>query len=123
MGLFGVIAYAQEATGAAGAAGGAQASSLMGTVVSLLPMVLVIVLLYFMMIRPQRKRDKEMKAMISALKVGDKVVTIGGIVGKIAKIKDEYVTIETGSVGNPNEKSFIRMERSSIKEVEAKEQA
>jgi preprotein translocase subunit YajC len=120
MGLFGVIAYAQEATGAAGAA---QPSSMMGTVVSLLPMVLVIVLLYFMMIRPQRKRDKEMKAMISALKVGDKVVTIGGIVGKISKIKDEYVTIETGSVGNPNEKSFIKMERSSIKEVEAKEQA
>lgn len=86
-----------------------------------LPMIIVIVLLYFMMIRPQKKRDKEQKAMIDALKVGDKVVTIGGICGKISKIKDEYVIIESGNVGTPAEKSFIKMERDSIKSVEKKE--
>ena len=63
----------------------------MSTIVSILPLVLIIVLLYFMMIRPQRKKEKETKAMINAMKVGDKVVTIGGICGKVAKIKDEYV--------------------------------
>ncbi len=95
----------------------------LGTLISFLPMVLVIVLLYFMMIRPQRKRDKELKEMISSLKVGDKVTTIGGICGKISKIKDDYVVIETGSVGNPAERSFVKMERSAIKEVARKEQA
>lgn len=59
----------------------------MSTIVSILPLVLIIVLLYFMMIRPQRKKEKETKAMINAMKVGDKVVTIGGICGKVAKIK------------------------------------
>ena len=74
----------------------------MSTIVSILPLVLIIVLLYFMMIRPQRKKEKETKAMINAMKVGDKVVTIGGICGKVAKIKDEYVFIETGNIGTPD---------------------
>lgn len=90
-------------------------------IVSFLPMVLIIVLLYIMMIRPQRKREKETKAMINALKVGDKVVTIGGICGKVSKIKDNYVIIETGNVGTPDEKSFVKMERDSIKTVEKKQ--
>ncbi len=56
-----------------------------------------------MMIRPQRKKEKETKAMINAMKVGDKVVTIfGGICGKVAKIKDEYVFIETGNICTPD---------------------
>lgn len=90
-------------------------------VLSFLPMVLIIVLLYMMMIRPQRKREKETKAMINALKVGDKVVTIGGICGKVSKIKDNYVIIETGNIGTPDEKSFVKMERDSIKTVEKKQ--
>lgn len=90
-------------------------------IVSFLPMILIIVLLYVMMIRPQRKREKETKAMINALQVGDKVVSIGGICGKISKIKDNYVILETGNVGTPTEKSFIKMERDSIKSVEKKQ--
>ena len=89
--------------------------------VSFAPMILIIVLLYFMMIRPQRKKEKETRAMINALKVGDKVVTIGGICGKISKIKDNFVIIETGNVGTPDEKSFVKMERDSIKSVEKKQ--
>ena len=90
-------------------------------ITSMLPMILIIVMLYFMMIRPQRKKEKALKAMINALKVGDKVVTIGGICGKVSKIKDNFVIIETGNVGTPDEKSFIKMERDSIKSVEVKQ--
>ncbi len=97
----------------------AQANPVMSTVVSVLPLVLIIVLLYFMMIRPQRKREKETKAMINAMKVGDKVVTIGGICGKVAKIKDEFVFIETGNIGTQDEKSIIKMERDAVRSVEA----
>ena len=68
-----------------------------------------------MMIRPQRKKEKETKAMINAMKVGDKVVTIGGICGKVAKIKDEYVFIETGNIGTPDQKSVVKMERDAIR--------
>ena len=74
-----------------------------------------------MMIRPQRKREKETKAMINALKVGDKVVSIGGICGKVSKIKDDFVIIETGNIGTQDERSFIKMERDSIKTVETKQ--
>ena len=90
----------------------------MSTIVSILPLVLIIVLLYFMMIRPQRKKEKETKAMINAMKVGDKVVTIGGICGKVAKTKDEYVFIETGNIGTPDQKSVVKMERDAIRTVE-----
>ena len=60
----------------------------MNSIMTFLPLVLIIVLLYFMMIRPQRKKEKETRAMINAMKVGDKVVTIGGICGKVVKIKE-----------------------------------
>lgn len=77
-------AYAQTAP-----AGGAE-SSLMG----LLPIILMFVLLYFMMIRPQMKRAKDHKAMTEALAKGDEVVTSGGLLGRITKVTDAYVTLE-----------------------------
>jgi len=55
------------------------------------------VFMYFMMIRPQMKRQKETKAMLEALKVGDEVVSAGGIVGKIVKISEAYATLEIAS--------------------------
>ena len=76
-------AYAQAALGGGG-------DSLMG----FLPIILMFVLLYFLMIRPQMKRAKEQKAMIEALQKGDEVVTAGGIVGRITKLSDQYVTVE-----------------------------
>lgn len=96
-----------------------EVNPVMNMIVTILPLVLIIVLLYFMMIRPQRKREKETKAMINAMKVGDKVVTIGGICGKVAKIKDEFVFIETGNIGTQDEKSIIKMERDAVKAVES----
>lgn len=115
MNLFGITAYAQDAADAAQQTGGVAA-----LITSFLPLILIIAVFYFMLIRPQRKRDKETRAMLDALKVGDKVVTIGGICGKISKIKDSYVFIETGNIGTETEKSVIKMERSAIKSVEQK---
>jgi preprotein translocase subunit YajC len=62
--------------------------------VGLLPIVLMFVLLYFLMIRPQMKRAKEHKQMVEALQKGDEVVTAGGVVGRISKIGDAYVSLE-----------------------------
>ena len=62
--------------------------------IGLLPIVLMFVLLYFLMIRPQMKRAKETKAMVEALQKGDEVVTAGGVVGKITKLGDQYLTLE-----------------------------
>ena len=64
---------------------------------SLIPLIILLGLMYFLMIRPQNKRDKETKAMRNALQVGDEVVTIGGICGKIIKTKDETVIIQVGA--------------------------
>ena len=62
--------------------------------IGLLPIVLMFVLLYFLMIRPQMKRAKEQKAMIEALQKGDEVITAGGVLGRITKLGDAYLTIE-----------------------------
>ena len=59
-----------------------------------LPMIAIFVLFYFMLIRPQQKRAKETKAMLEALQKGDEVVAGGGIIGKISKIDESYVTLE-----------------------------
>jgi len=60
----------------------------------LLPIILMFVLLYFLMIRPQMKRAKEHKSMLDALQKGDEVVTSGGVLGRITKIGENYVTVE-----------------------------
>ena len=80
-------AFAQSAPAAAG--GGAES-----TLLSLLPLVLMFVVLYFIMIRPQMKRQKEHRAMIDALAKGDEVVVAGGIVGRISRLGDTIVHVE-----------------------------
>ena len=67
------------------------------TLISLLPLVLLIVVMYFLMIRPQKKKDKEVQAMRNSVQVGDEIVTIGGIVGKVVKTKDETIVIQIGA--------------------------
>jgi preprotein translocase subunit YajC len=76
-------AHAQAAPGSA--------QSLIGTVG---PMILIFVVFYFLLIRPQTKRVKEHKAMVSALAVGDEVVTSGGILGKVTEAGDQFLTVE-----------------------------
>ena len=86
-------AFAQAAPAAAVATG----DSIQSTMMSLLPLVLMFVVLYFIMIRPQMKRQKEAKAMIDALAKGDEVVISGGVLGKISKIGETYLGVEVSS--------------------------
>ncbi|MGI6004654.1 MAG: preprotein translocase subunit YajC [Christensenellales bacterium] len=74
-----------------------EGSEFLSTVMSLVPILLIVVLFYFFMIRPQRKRDKAVKEMLSKIGPGDKIVTIGGIYGKVVRAKDDIITIEVGS--------------------------
>ena len=74
--------------------------------------VAIIAIFYFLLIRPQKKQEKKTREMLAALQVGDEVVSIGGIKGKIRKIKDDYVVIETGA-----DKTPIEFEKSAIKTV------
>lgn len=83
-------AYAQAASGADG-----------NQLMSLLPIVLMFVILYFLMIRPQQKRAKEQKSMLEGLQKGDEVITLGGVVGRIVKVSDAgYLTLEVGQAGD-----------------------
>ena len=82
-------AFAQSAPAAAGDAG----SSLL----SLLPLVLMFVVLYFIMIRPQMKRQKEHTAMVEAIAKGDEVVIGGGVVGRVAKVGESYLGVEVAN--------------------------
>ena len=65
-----------------------------GDLMSFLPIVAIFALFYFMLIRPQMKATKTQKAMIDALKAGDEVATAGGVIGKVTKVGDNYVSIE-----------------------------
>ncbi len=65
-----------------------------GGLMSFLPLVLMFVVLYFIMIRPQMKRQKETRAMLEALAVGDEIVTVGGILGKVTSMKDQILMVE-----------------------------
>jgi preprotein translocase subunit YajC len=73
------------------------ASSTESSLYSMLPLVLMFVVLYFVMIRPQMKRQKEAKAMMEALAKGDEVVTSGGMLGKITKLGETFVHIEAAT--------------------------
>jgi preprotein translocase subunit YajC len=80
-------AYAQTA------AGGDMSSSLM----SMLPLVLMFVVLYFIMIRPQMKRQKEHKTMLEALAKGDEIATSGGLIGRVTRLGDNYLGVEVAN--------------------------
>lgn len=67
------------------------------TLIQLLPLVLLIVIMYFLLIRPQKKRERTITQMRNNLSIGDEIITIGGICGRIVKIKEETLTIEVGT--------------------------
>ena len=72
------------------------AAAIVSIIGSLLPMILIFVVFYFLMIRPQRKKDKQVKEMLNNLKKDDRVCTIGGIYGTIMNIKDDTITLAVG---------------------------
>jgi len=74
-----------------------------------LPIILMFVVLYFLMIRPQMKRNKEHRQMLEALKKGDEVITAGGLVAKVTKVGDGYVSIEVGRQGEQPIEMHIEM--------------
>jgi preprotein translocase subunit YajC len=88
-----IISSAFAQTAPAAAAGGDMQSTLM----SMLPLLLMFAVLYFVMIRPQMKKQKEHRAMIEALAKGDEVVTAGGLLGKVSKIGEAYIGVELAS--------------------------
>lgn len=98
-------AFAQTAPAAA--AGGDMQSSLM----SMLPLVLMFVVLYFVMIRPQMKKQKEHRSMIDALAKGDEVATAGGVLGKVTKLGDNHLGLEVASGVE------IQIQRSAVVQV------
>lgn len=78
-----------------------QASSSSGTISSIVIMVAMVAIFYFLLIRPQRKKDKAVKNMLDSLKVGDRICTIGGIYGTITNMKNDTVTLSIGGQQNP----------------------
>ncbi len=100
-------AFAQTAPAAA--TGGVE--SMFGSLGQLLPLVLMFVVLYFIMIRPQMKRQKEHKSMIDALAKGDEVVVAGGLIGRVAKMGETMLNVE---VANGVE---LQVQRSAVVQV------
>lgn len=84
---------------------------------TLIPLILLILVMYFLIIRPQKKREKEVNAMRSNLHVGDEIITIGGICGKIVKTKEETIVIQVGA----EKVKFEVMRWSVSKVVDSKE--
>lgn len=98
---------------ATGAAGAEEMNGILVFLIQFGTLILLFGIMYFILIRPQRKKEKETREMINNAIVGDKVITIGGIAGKIVNIKDDEFTIETGV-----ERTKITVKKWSIKEVD-----
>ena len=85
-------------------------------IASLVPLILVFLIMYFLLIRPQQKKLKEHQAMVAALRRGDQVVTSGGIVGRVTRVKDSENEVEVEIAPNVN----VRVVRSTIQTVVSK---
>ena len=100
--IFGIATAAAEQAASTAAATDATAaeattgSTIAALATTFLPLVLIFVVFWFMLIRPQRKKDKQVKEMLNNLKAGDRICTIGGIYGTIVGIKDDTVTLSVG---------------------------
>ena len=81
------------------------------TLLTFLPMIAIFVVFYFLLIRPQQKRSKEQRELLAALEKGNEVITAGGMVGRIARINDQYVTLEVASGVE------ITVQRSSVSQL------
>ena len=117
---FSLMNLLADATATAGTEAGAVAAEEMSASATLIyyavqfvPLILIFVVFWFVLIRLQRKKDKEAKEMLKNLKVGDRICTIGGIYGTIIKIKDEVLTVEVGEA-----KTQLMFARWAIRNVE-----
>ena len=115
--LMNLLADAAATTATTDAAAATESMSTGATIiyyaVQFVPMILIFVVFYFLLIRPQRKKDKEAKAMLDNLKVGDRICTIGGIYATIVRIKDDVLTVEVGE-----QKTQMMFARWAVRNVE-----
>ena len=88
---------------------------ILGLLISLAPMILIFVVMYFLMIRPQKKRQKEEQQMRNSLRVGDELTTIGGIKGRVLSVKEDSFVMETG-----NDRTKMQFEKWAIQTVHTK---
>lgn len=82
-------------------------------IVQMLPLVLVLVIMYFLMIRPQKKKEKKTQEMRNNLQVGDEIITIGGVIGRVVSLREDTLVIETGS-----DRSKVRIKRWAVQSCE-----
>lgn len=94
---------------------GQQSGGLAGMLVSFAPLILIFVVMYFLMIRPQKKRQKEEQKMRNSLRVGDELTTIGGIKGRVLSVKEDTFVLETG-----NDRTKMQFEKWAIQTVHTK---
>lgn len=87
----------------------------LGNIMTLLMLPILLVIMYFVMIRPQRKQEKEAANMRNSLAVGDEITTIGGIIGRVVNVKEDTFVLET-----TKERTRIRLERSAVKRIDRK---
>ena len=88
-----------------------QMNPTLSMLIQLLPFVLIFVVFYFFMIRPQKKKEKEIQQMRSNIENGDEIITVGGILGIVTSIKDDIIVIETGS-----DRSKVRIAKWAVQE-------
>ena len=115
--LMNLLADAAATTATTDAAAATETMSTGATIiyyaVQFVPMILIFVVFYFLLIRPQRKKDKEAKTMLDNLKAGDRICTIGGIYATIVRIKDDVLTVEVG-----DQKTQMMIARWAVRNVE-----
>lgn len=91
----------------------AQGGSMWVMLIQLLPIVLIFVIMYFLLIRPQKKKEKQAQEMRNNLQIGDEVITVGGIIGRVVSVREDTVVVETGS-----DRSKVRVKRWAIQSNE-----
>lgn len=111
--LLDAVVSGGTASGTASGAAVGGAGAWLAMLIQFAPLVLIFVVFYFLLIRPQKKREKETQDMRNSLQVGDEIVTAGGIIGRVVSIKEDNVVIETGS-----DRSKVRIKRWAIQSNE-----
>ena len=91
-------------------------SSALGPVIQILPFILIFAVFYFLIIMPQRKRQQQLQATIAALKAGDKIITTGGIIAKIAEVRDTSLLVRTA------DKSILEISRAAVAGMHGEEE-
>ncbi|MGI9107975.1 MAG: preprotein translocase subunit YajC [Pyrinomonadaceae bacterium] len=90
--------------------------SALGPLIQILPFILIFAVFYFLIIMPQRKRQQQLQATIAALKAGDKIITSGGIIAKVAEVRDASLLIRTA------DKSILEITRASVAGMHGEEE-